>query len=231
MDLFFWCPGLICRVSWSNLQGDVEFSHRGGHRGRHGGAERTSCAKRADNERTTCTRAVRFGSVRCSVGVGSLGWLGSVGVGSLGGVGSVGVGSLGWLGSVGVGSLGWLGSVGVGSLGGVGSACGWRIRPIPPSAAPSVAGAQPSHPLTLAPSHPLARPRTPSLAPCAFTAAVARRRVSLPLPSVGRCAAPRSLVGRLYLPVATALLPGAPAARLRPACFTARLGRAVALGN
>ena len=81
------------------------------------------------------------------------------------------------------------------------------------------------------PSHTLAHPRTPSVAPCALIATVARRRVSLPLPSFGRCAAPRSLVGRLLLPVATALFPGAPAARLRPACFTARLGRAVALGN
>ena len=75
MDLFFWCPGLICRVSWSNLQGDVDFSHRGAHRGRHGGAKRTSCAERADNERTTIARAVRCGSVRGSVRFGALfGW-------------------------------------------------------------------------------------------------------------------------------------------------------------
>ena len=184
-------------------------SHRGAHRGRHGGAERTSCAKRAQNERTTIARAVRCCSVRGSV----CGW--AVFCGCYHG-----------------------GRAPIPPRrtcphhhGGCGSACGWRLRPLPPSAAPSVAGAQPSHPLTLAPSHPLARPRTPSLAPCAFTAAVARRRVSLPLPSFGRYAAPRSLVGRLYLPVATALFPGAPAARLRPACFTARLGRAVALGN
>lgn len=52
---------------WTNLPSDVELSHRGAHRGRHGGAERTSCAERADNERTTIARAVRCGSVRGSV--------------------------------------------------------------------------------------------------------------------------------------------------------------------
>ena len=217
-------------------------SHRGAHRGRHGVAERTSCAKRAQNARTTCVRAVRCCSVCGSVCGCSFGWFGSVRLGA----------RFGWrwlsrcvrfgvrllLRLVRFGSVRC--SVRVAVTSSVvavrcsvrcGSVCGWRMRPLPPSVAPSVAGAQPSHPLTLAPSHPLARPRTPSLAPCAFTAAVARRRVSLPLPSVGRCAAPRSLVGRLYLPLATALFPGAPAARLRPACFTARLGRAVALGN
>ena len=70
-------------MSWSNLQGDVEFSHRGAHRGRHGSAKRTSCAKRADNERTTCARAVRFGSVRCSAGGYFLGGCGSVRFGAL----------------------------------------------------------------------------------------------------------------------------------------------------
>ena len=62
------------------------FSHRGARRGRHGGAERTSCAERADNERTTCARAVRC-SVRC----------GSAGGYFLGGCGSVRFGALfGW---------------------------------------------------------------------------------------------------------------------------------------
>ena len=59
--------GPVFFVSWSNLPGDVKLSHRGAHRGRHGGAERTSCAERADNERTTIARAVRCGSVRGSV--------------------------------------------------------------------------------------------------------------------------------------------------------------------
>ena len=72
MDLFFRCPGR-----------DVELSHLGAHRGRHGGAERTSCAERAQNERTTCARAVRCGSVRGSVCGSSLGGCGSVRFGAL----------------------------------------------------------------------------------------------------------------------------------------------------
>ena len=71
MDLFFLCPGLISKVSWSNLPSDVEFSHRGAHRGRHGGAERTSCAKRAQNERRTCAVSVRCGSAGGSVRFGA----------------------------------------------------------------------------------------------------------------------------------------------------------------
>ena len=86
MDLFFLCPGLISKVSWSNLPRDVEFSHRGAHRGRHGGAERTSCAKRANNERTTSAFAVRC-SVRCGSVCGlSFGGIGSVRFGARFGV-------------------------------------------------------------------------------------------------------------------------------------------------
>ena len=149
MDLFFWCPGLICKVSWSNLQGNVEFSHRGAHRGRHGSAERTSCAERADNERTTIARAVRCCSVRGSVCGLSFGGVGSVLFGALFGwrllprwlqfgsvrcavrlavtssVVAVRFGSVRC--SVGGGSLGWLGSAGGCSLGWLGSAGGCSL--------------------------------------------------------------------------------------------------------
>ena len=64
-------------------------SHRGAHRGRHGGAKRTSCAERAQNERTTS--AVRFGwrfgavrlAVRCAVLCCSAGGLSFSGCGSV----------------------------------------------------------------------------------------------------------------------------------------------------
>ena len=103
---------------------------------------------------TSSVVAVRFGSVRCSAG----GYF-------LGGCGSAGVGSLGWLGSVGVGSLGWLGS-----------GCGWRTRPLPPSVAPSVAGAVPERPESEQPSTPEHCPSAPSERLSAVTADASTER-------------------------------------------------------